>query len=76
VSAPRTLQAAYKTFLNQQLKVGTRIALSFLRQGGLQIKYDWMLNQSKDLKIFLACPETVYYLTTTPPLTNTKQALS
>ncbi|GEM_PF-2351498 len=48
----------------------------FLRQEGLQIKSDWMLNKSKDLKIFLASPELVFYLTTTPPLTNTKQAPS
>jgi len=50
--------------------------LFFLRQEGLQIKNDWMLNKSRDLKIFLASPESVYYLTTTPPLTNTKQAPS
>jgi len=76
VSALRTLFAYLKTLLNQYPVVGTGIALFFLRQEGLQIKSDWMLNKSKDLKIFLAKPELVFYLTTTPPLTNTKQAPS
>jgi len=48
----------------------------FLRQEGLQIQNDWMLNKERKLKIFLASPELVFYLTTTPPLTNTKQAPS
>ncbi|HYQ22712.1 hypothetical protein [Stenotrophomonas sp.] len=76
MSAQRTPLDGDKILLNQRLKVGTGIALYFLRQEGLQIEYDWMLNQSRELKIFLACPELVYYLTTTPPLTNTKQAPS
>ncbi|CRD45666.1 hypothetical protein BN126310190 [Stenotrophomonas indicatrix] len=40
VSALRTLSASHKTLMNQRLKVGTGIALYFLRQEGLQTKAD------------------------------------
>ena len=38
-----------------------------------QTETDWMLNKNKKVEIVLASPESVYYLTTTPLLTNTKQ---
>lgn len=41
-----------------------------------QTETDWMLNNNKNSEIVLARPESVYYLTTTPPLTNTKQDLA
>lgn len=41
-----------------------------------QIETDWMLNKNKKDQIVLARPESVYYLTTTPLLTNTKQDLA
>jgi hypothetical protein len=40
VSAQRTLFMRHKTLMNQQVKVGTGIALYFLRQQGLQTKAD------------------------------------
>lgn len=41
-----------------------------------QAETDWMLNNNKNSEIVLARPESVYYLTTTPLLTNTKQDLA
>ncbi len=41
-----------------------------------QTETDWMLNRNKKVEIVLASPESVYYLTTTPLLTNTKQDLA
>ncbi len=41
-----------------------------------QTETDWMLNSNKNNEIVLASPESVYYLTTTPLLTNTKQDLA
>lgn len=41
-----------------------------------QTETDWMLNNNKNSEIVLARPESVYYLTTTPLLTNTKQDLA
>ena len=41
-----------------------------------QTETDWMLNKNKKVEIVLASPESVYYLTTTPLLTNTKQDLA
>jgi len=41
-----------------------------------QTETDWMLNINKNSEIVLASPESVYYLTTTPLLTNTKQDLA
>jgi len=41
-----------------------------------QTETDWMLNKNKNSEIVLAHPESVYYLTTTPLLTNTKQDLA
>lgn len=41
-----------------------------------QTETDWMLNNNKNSEIILASPEPVYYLTTTPLLTNTKQDLA
>jgi len=41
-----------------------------------QTQTDWMLNRNKKVEIVLARPESVYYLTTTPLLTNTKQDLA
>jgi len=41
-----------------------------------QTETDWTLNKNKKDQIVLASPESVYYLTTTPLLTNTKQDLA
>ncbi len=41
-----------------------------------QTETDWMLNNNKNSEIILASPESVYYLTTTPLITNTKQDLA
>jgi len=38
-----------------------------------QTEYDWKLNAKEKVPIVLAPTESVYYLTTTPLLTNTKQ---
>ncbi len=36
--------------------------------------HDWTLNKSKESEKFLASRDLVYYFTTTPPFTHTKQA--
>jgi len=41
-----------------------------------QTETDWMLNNNKNNEIVLASPESVYYITTTPLITNTKQDLA
>ncbi len=46
------------------------------RENKDQTETDWMLNNNKNSEIILASPESVYYLTTTPLITNTKQDLA
>lgn len=46
------------------------------RENKDQTETDWMLNNNKNSEIILASPESVYYLTTTPLITSTKQDLA
>jgi hypothetical protein len=76
VSGQRTPVSSVKTLSNQRLKVGTKPALAYMQKESGQTQNDCSLNKTQDLKIVLASPYSVYYLTTTPLLTNTKQAPS
>jgi hypothetical protein len=74
VSGQRTPPHPWKILSNQRIKVGTAPAWYWPGHVREQNETDWTLNKGKKKQIVLASPESVYYLTTTPLTTNTKQA--
>lgn len=72
VSGQRTLSKNEKSFNFMQMELARVLLIPGCSKTSPR-QYDWMLNKYREVQIILASRDLVYYITTTPLFTHTKQ---